>query len=87
MANDIKWFWSCKLKRPDTLKRHKTFETAAKRVGCHGFVYSEADQTVKQVMLMSDNTLRGFDVDKSPSRCNTGGFDMREALRSFKIIE
>lgn len=87
MASDIKWFWSCKLKRPDTLKRHKTFDTAAKRAGDHGFVYSEDDQTVKQIFQMSDNTFKGFDVDKLASRCNTGGFDMREALRSFKIIE
>ena len=87
MSKNVDWFWSCKLKQPDTLKRHKTFEAAAKRVGCHGFVYSEADQTVKQVMLMSNGTLRGYDVDKSPTDCNTGGFDMREALRRAKIVE
>jgi hypothetical protein len=87
MTDGINCFWSCKLKRPDTLKRHKTFDTAAKRAGDHGFVYSEADKTVKQIFQMSNNTLQGVDVDKLASRCNTGGFDMRETLRSFNIIE
>lgn len=87
MSNTTHWFWSCKLKRPETLKRHKTFDAAAKRVGDHGFVYSEADQTVKQVFHMTNHTFKGFDVDLSPADCNTGDFDMREVLRNYNIIK
>ncbi len=80
-------FWSCRLKRPETLKAHRTFQVAAKRVGDHGFVYSEADDSVRQVFKMSDGTLRGYDVDKSPAKCNTGDFDMRSALKDAGIIK
>lgn len=82
-----KFFWSCKLKQPETLKRHRTFETAAKRVGDHGFVYSEVDGTVKQVFLLSNGSFRGYDVDRQARLCNTGGFDMREVLRNTGTIQ
>jgi hypothetical protein len=86
MKDKIMWFWSCKLKRPETLKRHKTFDVAARRVGDHGFVFSEEDKSVKQVFMLSNNTLRGVDVDKQMDRCNTGGFDMRKALKDAGVI-
>jgi hypothetical protein len=80
-------FWSCKIKRPDGLKRHRTFEVAAKRVGERGFVYSELDGTVQQVFKMIDGSLTGYDVDKQPEYCNTEGFDMRKALSEFGIVK
>lgn len=80
-------YWSCKLGLFHTLKRHRTFQTAAKRVGDHGFVYSEADESVKQIFHMSDDSLRGYDIDKLTSKCNLGDFDMRKVLREFNIIK
>lgn len=85
--SDTKWFWSCKLKRPDTLMRHKKFETAAKQAGHYGFVYAEDGKTVKQIFQMSKYEINAVDVDMYPSKCVTLGFDMREVLRSFRIIE
>ena len=84
---NTKWFWSCKLKRPDTLMRHKTFETAAKQAGHYGFVYAEDEKTVKQIFRMSKYEINSVDVDMHPSECVTLDFDIREILRSSKIIE
>lgn len=77
--------WSCKLKRPDTLKSHRTIEAAIKRVGDHGFVYCPESNDVYQVFAMTDNTKRMFSTSKQPRHCNTGGFDMRAAMTSLDI--
>ncbi len=87
MTNSTNWFWSCKLKKPETLKRHKTFSVAMRKAGDNGFVFSDADQSVKQVFLMADGSLKGFDVDLQPQDCNTGGFDMREVVIKAKEIK
>lgn len=77
--------WSCKLKRPDTLRSHRTIEAASKRAGDHGFVYNPVTSDVYQVFAMSDNTNRLYSTSKQPNECNTGGFDMRAAMAEFDI--
>lgn len=77
--------WSCKLKRPDTLKSHRTLEAAAKKVGDHGFVNDPSVDAVYQVIAMVNNTFLFIDTKKNASRCNTGGFDMLAAMDSFGI--
>ena len=77
--------WSCKLKRPDTLKSHRTLEAATKKAGDHGFVYCPETDTVYQVHKMSSGFLERFDTEAQAAMCNTGGFDMREAMASFGI--
>lgn len=79
-------FWSCKLKRPDTLKRHRTFEVAAKRVGDYGLVYSESDGSVKQVFNMLNGEIKAYDTEQHKSRCHLYGFDMKAEMRAFNII-
>lgn len=80
-------FWSCRFKRPDTLKRHKSFEAAAKKAGNNGFVYSGNDKSVKQVFIRANGEVESYDTATQPQYCDTCGFDMREAMRSFNIIE
>ena len=77
--------WSCKLKRPDTLKSHRTLETATKRAGDHGFVYCPDTDRVYQVHKMVGGGLARFDTATQADMCNTGGFDMRKALAQFDI--
>lgn len=87
VEDDTASFWSCKLKRPDTLKRHKTFEAAAKAAGDYGFVYSVNDNTVKQVFKRATGIIESYDTKEQSQYCDTQGFDMLAALRSFNIIK
>ena len=84
MVDKLK-IWSCKLKRPDTLKSHRSIDAATKKAGDHGFVYCPEANDVFQIHEMVDGSLKRFSTSLQPSMCNTGGFDMRDALASFDI--
>lgn len=78
-------FWSCRLKRPDTLKRHRLESAAIKKAGDHGFIYDTDTKKVYQVFEMAGGELKKFDTEKQANECNTGGFDMIKAMKSFDI--
>lgn len=80
-------FWSCKLNQPATLKRHEKFETAAKRVGDYGVVFSESDQSVKQVFWLSNGKIHGYDVEKESGHCSVFDFDIKALLRQNGVLE
>lgn len=77
--------WSCKLKRPDTLKGHRTLEAATRKAGDHGFIYDHSTKAVYQVMRLSDGRLRRYNTITEAGECNTGGFDIMSAIQSFGI--
>lgn len=77
--------WSCKLKRPDTLKSHRTLEAATKKAGDHGFVFDPSTNTVFQVMTLASGQLRRYNTATEAGECNTGNFDMRKAMHAFNI--
>ncbi len=87
MVDSTKWFWSCKINQPASIKRHRTLTTAAMRAGNSGFVYCEHSKSVYQIFIVSKRRIDAVDVDRAPDRCNTGGFDILEALRRFNKIE
>ena len=78
-------FWSCKLKRPDTLNSHLSLEAATKKAGDHGFVYCPESDRVYQAHRMAGGSLKLFDTVEQTADCNTGGFDMRAAMAAFGI--
>jgi hypothetical protein len=78
-------FWSCKINRPDTLKKHRLFSAAIKKAGDHGFVFDAESNRVFQVMEMADGSLTPFDVEREKEHCNTGRFDMRAALADLGV--
>ena len=73
--------WSCKLKRPDTLKAHRSLDAATRKAGDHGFVYDLVADRVYQVHTMANGQLRRFDTETQSERCNTGGFDIRASVK------
>lgn len=76
MAN----FYSCKINRPATLKRHRTLNAAKKAAGDFGFVYDSENDSVFQIFKMSNNSLSKFNVATQPEKCITSGFDMRKVV-------
>jgi hypothetical protein len=87
MSKATGFFLSCKINQPGTIKRHRSFDVAAKRVGDYGLVYSDIDKTVKQVFSMSNGAITGFDVHKRPDKCSVGDFDFIKVLAELGMIE
>jgi hypothetical protein len=77
--------WSCKLNHPETLKSHRTIAAAINQAGDHGFIYDPDEKAVFQIFEMASGFLRRFNTETQADKCNTDGFDMRQAMKDREI--
>lgn len=77
-------FYSCKLNRPETLKRHASYAVALKTAGDYGVVYDEIEDRVFQAFKMANGTINGFDVVRRASQCSLFDFDIRAVVRAAR---
>lgn len=77
-------FYSCKLNRPETLKRHASFKVALKAAGDYGVVLDEIEDRVFQAFKMANGEIKGFDVIKRASQCSLFDFDIRAVVRATR---
>lgn len=85
MNIELTKIWSCKLNRPETLKSHRSLESASKQVGDYGVVYDPTTDAVYQVFEMANGTFGRFNTVTQSHRCNVGGFDLRQVLEDNHI--
>lgn len=84
MATKNAPFYSCKFNRSDTIKSHKTKESAMKSAKDFGMIFETESSAEFQVHAMSNNTLRAF-------KEGTRGYDhmdfkMKVALEKEQLI-
>lgn len=84
MATKNAPYYSMKFNRADTIKSHKTKETAMKSARDFGMIYETESDTEFQVHAMSNNTLKAFnDKSKGYRRMD---FKMKTALEKEQLI-
>jgi hypothetical protein len=74
--------WSCKLNRPETLKSHRTIAEAINKVGHQGLIYEPEKKAVFQIFELANGLPRLFNTETQADKCNTCGFDMRQAMQN-----
>lgn len=85
MATKNAPYYSCKFNRPDTIKSHKTKDSAIKSAGNFGMIFDTQDSTEKLVLLMATNKLHAF--SPGTTHYQAMNFSMEDNLIKLGLIE